>query len=280
MSTTPKAADGSNESKVVTVKGDPCPPPTVGSVSLDWNGRTADVGVRAGGPGPVRLAAEFTRREAEGSAKVVDRANRTLTGGTSYNLSLRGALGDVACGTTAYFGARVTTEPAAANGTQFKEVRVSGPKCAPPTVSITSWDGSTLTVRVKNATADPVKLSAAFEQTLSVGERTVTRTAAQQATLSGDTAYDRVYTVRFATPACGYSDARRVTVNVSSALGTASDSARSARKGDPCAEPTKEPTREPTKEPTKEPTREPTRGPTEEPSPGPSGDQSDGPVIR
>ncbi|MCW2878953.1 MAG: Serine/threonine protein kinaselike protein [Sphaerisporangium sp.] len=265
VSTAPKA-EGGSKSKVVSVRGGPCPPPSVDSVSVDWNGRAARIAVRAGGPGVVRLAAEFTRREGEGSAKVVDRASRTLSGDTRYSLTVPGDLGDVACGTTAFFGVRVTTQLPAANGTQFKEVRVAGPKCAPPTVSVTSWNGGTLMVRVRNATADPVTLSAAFEQTISVGERTVTRTAARQASLSGDSVYDRTFTVRFATPQCGYLDVRRVTVNVSSNLGTASDSATSSRRGEPCAEPTPQPTKEPSQPPSQPPSQEPTVSPDDGPT--------------
>ncbi|MEV6985961.1 protein kinase [Sphaerisporangium sp. NPDC051017] len=248
VSTTPKAKDGT-ASKVVSVKGEPCPPPTVDNLAVEWNGRTARVSVRASGPGAVRLAAEFTRREGDGSAQVVDQASRTLSGDTSYGLSLAGDLGEVSCGTTAYFGVRVTTQPAAANGAQTKEVRFAGPKCAPPSVAITSFDGGTLTVRVRNATPDPVSLSAQFTQTLDVGERTVTRTSSRQARLSGDTVYERTFTVRFSTPECGYSDVRRVTVSVGSDLGTASDSARWSGRGAPCAEPTPEPSDPTTDEP-------------------------------
>ncbi|MET8155240.1 protein kinase [Sphaerisporangium sp. NPDC005289] len=279
VSTTPGAAGGSR-SRTVMVKGDPCPPPTVDDVSVRWNGKTARVGVRTGGTGEVRLAAAFTRRQGEGAAKVVDQASRTLSGDTSYALSLSGDLGEVACGETAYFGVRVTTTPAAANGTQFKEVGVDGPKCAPPTVSITSWDGGTLRVRVRSSSPDPVRLTASFQQTVTAGERTITRTAARRATLSGDSVYDRVFTVRFADPRCGYVDVRKVTVTVASALGTASDSATRTRRGRACAEPTPEPTKSdpPTEEPPdKDPPKDPP--PSPEPRDEPSGDSGDGPVL-
>ncbi|MEO3810116.1 serine/threonine-protein kinase [Sphaerisporangium sp. B11E5] len=266
VSTSPGSSDGTAE-RTAEVKGPECPPPAVENVSVDWNGRSAGVGVRAAGPGPVRVAVEFTRREGEGAARVVDQASRTLTGDTTYAFTVSGDLGEVACGTTAMFGVRVTTDRPAANGTVFKETRVSGPKCAPPAVAITSWNGGTVTVRVTSATRDAVALSAAFVQSVTAGERTTTREASRSATLSGGTTYTRSFSVRFPVPACGYVDTRRVTVRVSSALGTGSDSGSFTRRGPACPdpEPTEEPTQEPTKEPpSPEPTREPTRSPSPE----------------
>jgi hypothetical protein len=150
---------------------------------------------------------------------------------------------------------------------------VAGPKCAPPAVAITSWNGGSLSVRVTSATRDAVALSAAFVQTVTAGERTTTREAARQATLSGGTTYTRVFTVRFPAPSCGFVDTRRVTVRVTSDLGTATDSARFVRQGRACPEPEPEPTEQPTEEPTKEPTKEP-------PSPEPTRDPGDdGPVL-
>ncbi|GAA4558332.1 serine/threonine protein kinase [Planotetraspora kaengkrachanensis] len=229
-------------SKVVAVKGDACPAPSVEKAAVDWDGRTARITVTTDGPGEVHLAAEFTRREKNGPAKVVANASRTLSGDTTYNLSLPGHLGTVDCGETAYFGVKVTTDPAAADGPQTREVQMSGPKCGPPTVSIASWDGSTLSVKVTNASPDPVTLTAAFRQTVTAGRRTVKRDSRHETELSGDSAYNQMFTVRFATPQCGYEDVRRAEVNVSSALGTASDAATSVHRGDACAGSMRQPT--------------------------------------
>ncbi|GII78200.1 hypothetical protein Sru01_31820 [Sphaerisporangium rufum] len=269
LATTPKARGGA-VSRVVAVRGPACPPPTVDGLAVEWNGRTAEVTMRTSGPGAVRVAAEFTRREGEGTAKVVDRATRTLTGRTSYSLAMRGDLGDVECGAAAWLGVRVSTDPAAAGGARSREIRVAGPKCPPPAVSIVSWNGQTLRVRVTNATPGAVGVAAAFRQTLTIGERTVTRTADRTASLSGDSSYEREFTVGFDTPKCGYTDVRSVTVRVSSALGAATDTARTTRRGPACAEPSPEPSKEPTKEPTREPTPRPSPSPS--PPPGQEGD--------
>ncbi|GAA4593563.1 hypothetical protein GCM10023194_58130 [Planotetraspora phitsanulokensis] len=229
-------------SKVVEVTGDPCPAPAVDKATVDWDGRTAQITVRTDGPGEVHLAAEFTRREKGGPAKVVSHASRTLSGDTTYNISLPGHLGTVDCGETAYFGVKVTTDPAAANGPQTEEVQLFGSKCGPPTVSIASWNGSTLSVKVTNASPDPVTLTADFRQTVTAGRRTVQRNSRHETALSGNSAYNQLFTVRFATPQCGYADVRDVVVNVSSALGAASDSASSVHKSDACDGAMRQPT--------------------------------------
>ncbi|MFD1118916.1 hypothetical protein ACFQ3A_31495, partial [Sphaerisporangium aureirubrum] len=273
VSTAPQSSDGS-AAKTVEVKGPACPPPAVENLAVNWNGRSAAINVRAAGTGPVRVAVEFTRQDGEGAARVVDRASRTLTGETTYAFSVSGDLGEVACGKAATFGVRVTTDKPATNGTVVKETRVSGPKCAPPTVAITSWNGTTLTVRVTSATRDAVALSAAFTQAVTSGERTTTREASRSASLSGATSYTRSFSVRFPTPSCGYVDTRRVTARVSSDLGTAADSASFVRRGPACPDPDPEPTEEPTDEPTDEPTEQPT--PTRTPTSRPEGD---GPIL-
>ncbi|GAA1279396.1 hypothetical protein GCM10009677_37320 [Sphaerisporangium rubeum] len=274
VSTSPGAAGGSAE-RTTEVKGPECPPPAVENVSVDWNGRSAGIGVRAAGPGPVKVTVEFTRREGEAAPRVVDQAARTLTGDTSYAFSVSGDFGEVACGTTATLGVRVTTDRPAANGTVVKETKVSGPKCAPPSVTVTGFDGSTLTVRVTSATKDPVALSAAITQSVTAGERTTKREASRSATLSGATSYTRSFSVRFAVPSCGYSETRRVTVRVSSGLGSGSDSGSFSRRGPACPDPDPEPSPQPTREPTREPSPEPTREPTRSPSP----ESDDGPVL-
>jgi serine/threonine protein kinase len=250
-----------------------------------FDGRTATVRVRTSTPQNVTLTARFA--EGTSPSKLIAGRPKTfvLTGSTSYNRSIDAGFAAPSCGETVYRQVTVSTTTKAAgraaNGPQAKEVKVSGPNCAPPTVSIASWDGSTLSVRVRNATPDPVTLTAAFHQTVTVGERNVERSSNRQAKLSGDSVYDREFSLRFTTPECGYVDVRNVVVNVSSALGTASDSARTVHKGDACAEPTPQQTPEPAPQPTKEEhTGTPTRGPVGEPHDKPSARSNDKPSAK
>ncbi|MEZ0076851.1 serine/threonine-protein kinase [Planotetraspora sp. GP83] len=236
--TVPKAAGGTR-SKVVKVKGAPCPPPTVESLSITgWDGGTAAVAVKTGGPGKVKVSTEFSR-----DGKTVDTDSRTLSGKTAYSFGVAGDLGPVDCEKVAVFGVRITTDPAAANGTQSRETRVTGPKCPPPTVAIGSWNGTTAVVNVKAGTTAPVTLAVAFTQKLTYAEHTVSFEDDDKATVEGENAYSKTFTVQFRRPKCGFTDVSTVTVTASP--GGASDSATFTVDGPPCPEPSDEPSGDP-----------------------------------
>jgi serine/threonine-protein kinase len=214
--TSPQAAEGVR-SRTMKVSGEPCPAPSVESVDIaTWNGAAATVRIRADGPGEVRLTATFTRRESrgdeggEGSAKVLGTRARTLSGKTGYSVSLSIPASKVACGERALFGITVVTDRPAANGTQVKEVSVEGPECAPPTVSITSFNGTTVSFQVRTPDTSAVTVRLGFAQ--KAGGRLTDSTRVLR--LSGDTGYTRRVTGEFAAlPECGEPVQRLVTID-------------------------------------------------------------------
>ncbi|GII30159.1 serine/threonine protein kinase [Planotetraspora mira] len=233
-----------------------------------FDGRTATIQARTSTPRNVTLTVHF----AQGASASTLAAGRTttfvLTGSTAYKRAIDGGFTTPGCGETVYRQVTVSTTTKASVGARSEVVAVKGDPCTPPTVSISSWNGSTLSVRVGNTTPDPVTLTATFRQTITVGARTVERSFKRQVELSGHSVYDQKFKVRFKTPQCGYVDVRKVTVKVGSALGTAGDSARVVHKG-ACAEPAPEPAPSPTTEPH---TGKPPRGPSGRPGHKPNVD--------
>ncbi|GII56229.1 hypothetical protein Pth03_46180 [Planotetraspora thailandica] len=231
-----------------TPSSTPTPAPVAAKVSdltiAGFDGLTATIRAKASTPQSVTLTASFAQGASPSTLTAGPSKTFVLTGSTSYKRAVDGGFATPSCGETVYRQVTVSTTTNGAVGAQSDVVAVKGDPCSPPTVSISSWDGTTLSVEVRSATSDPVTLTAAFHQTITVGARTVDRTSDRQVVLSGDSVYDQRFKVRFKTPACGYVDVRKVVVTVDSASGTARDSARSVNKGDACAEPTPGPTKE------------------------------------
>ena len=195
------------------VSGEPCPAPSVDNVDIaTWNGAAATVRIRADGPGEVRLTATFTRKESRGdesSTRILGTQARTLSGKTGYSVNLSIPASKIACGERALFGITVVTDRPAANGTQVEEVPVEGPKCAPPTVSITSFNGTTVSFQVRTPDTSAVTVRLGFAQ--KAGGRLTDSTRVLR--LSGDTGYTRRVTGEFAAlPECGEPVQRLVTI--------------------------------------------------------------------
>ncbi|MEW9532316.1 protein kinase [Microbispora sp. NPDC049125] len=238
IETVPAAAGGAR-GKLVKVAGPPCPPPAVESLAISrWDGASAAVAVGAGGTGPVKVSTRFTR---DGEAAGDD--TRTLTGKRSYAFTVKSGIGPVACGEVAVLGVRVSTDPAAPGGPQTREIRVPGPRCPPPTVSIGSWNGTTVTVGVKTGSTAPVSLSVAFTQRLTYAEQTLTFEDSGKDTLSGAKDYTRSFGAEFRQPKCGFTDVRTVTVTASPGGASASDTV--TVQGPPCPEPDDDPSTSP-----------------------------------
>ncbi|MEO3853403.1 serine/threonine-protein kinase [Acrocarpospora sp. B8E8] len=219
IATTPKAGP---VSKTTPIKGPACPPPAVQSVTIaSWDGTTAGVEVKTDGPGPAKVTAVFAR-----DGKPAQTKSTNISGKTTYPLSVKGDLGEVACEKVAVFSITVTTEPAAANGPQTKQVRVPGPQCAPPTVRIASWNGRTASVLVTSGSTAPVKLTVSIVQHLRYGERDLEFKDAQSATLEGDTQYAKEFSASFKQPQCGFTDERVITVSASPGGATATSTSR------------------------------------------------------
>lgn len=226
VATTP-GAPGGRRTRTTKVRGPKCPPPAVTSLSItSWNGRRALVNVVTDGPGPVRLTGRFLRSAGEGGARVTGTAARTLSGRTHYeHIALAGRSAVIPCGTVASLTVEATTRPAAETGTARRTVRVTGPACAPPTVRIVSWNGTSARVRVTTSTGDPVTVRASFTQKATDGRRVVkTGEAGRSVTVRGRHSYVRTLSAGFAAPACGDADVRTVTVGTSPAAANGSPS--------------------------------------------------------
>ncbi|RSM96594.1 serine/threonine protein kinase [Nonomuraea sp. WAC 01424] len=118
--------------------GSAVPPPSVREASIArWSGSAGAIRVSADGTGPVRLSIAYTRRLDGGPVSTVRRETRTLRGSTAYTSGVRQDPGSVSCGTRAYLGIVVMTEPAAVNGPQVSEVAVDGPACPSPSATPT-----------------------------------------------------------------------------------------------------------------------------------------------
>ncbi|MGI5491785.1 protein kinase domain-containing protein [Microtetraspora malaysiensis] len=235
--TVPRARGGA-AAATVRVKGPACPAPAVRSVAITrWDGVAAAVEVGtegAGGTGPVKVVAEFTR-----DGTTVARETRTLSGRTSYAVELTPDPIKVECGTTAVLGVRIRTEPAAADGAQAKETRVTGPACAPPSVSIASWDGTALRLRVTSGSTGPVTVVATFTQRLRGAEGTTTSEQTRREILEGDKVYTPSFSVSFKQAGCDVEDVRSVSVTLSPGGSGATRSV--TLHGPPCAEPEETP---------------------------------------
>jgi serine/threonine-protein kinase len=86
---------------------------------------------------------------------------------------------------------------------------VEGPKCAPPTVSITSFNGTTVSFQVRTPDTSAVTVRLGFAQ--KAGGRLTDSTRVLR--LSGDTGYTRRVTGEFAAlPECGEPVQRLVTI--------------------------------------------------------------------
>ncbi len=225
--TTVPGAPGGSQTTTTKVRGPKCPPPAVTSLTItSWNGKRALVNVVTDGPGPVRLTGRFLRATGEGGAKVTGTAARTLSGRTHYeHVALAGRPAAIPCGTVASLTVEAATRPAAETGTARRTVRVPGPKCAPPTVRIVSWNGSAARVRITTSTPDPVTVRASFTQKATDGRRVVkTGEAGRSVTVSGRHSYVRTLRAGFTAPACGDADVRTVTIGASPAAANGSPS--------------------------------------------------------
>ncbi|MEV8632939.1 protein kinase [Streptosporangium sp. NPDC051023] len=212
VSTSPRFSGG-EVSRTTEVKGGPCPAPAVQSVDIaSWDGSAATVKVRAGGPGKVRLTAAFTRKDGEGAARTLSTVTRTLSGETGYTVDLSGPAAEIPCGKRAVLGITVTTDRPSANGAQYAERVVEGEECAPPAVTITSFNGTTVGFRVRTSDTSPVTVKLSFSQKV-VGDEGGPTTTSQTLELSGHTDYSREVAGVFAQlPECGRYATRTVVI--------------------------------------------------------------------
>ncbi|MER7205442.1 serine/threonine-protein kinase [Streptosporangium sp. NPDC000239] len=225
-STSPRFSGG-ELSRTVEVRGGPCPAPEVRNAEItSWDGETAVVKVRAGGPGRVRLTASFTRKDDEGGVSTLDTVTRTLSGETGYSVELPAPPAEVPCGGRAVLGVTVTTDRPAGNGAQYAQTVVEGEECAPPAVTITSFDGTSVGFRVRASGTSPVTVRLAFTQQVP-GADGGTTGSAKTIELSGRTDYTRTVTGEFATlPECGQYARRTVTITTVPAGESRSSQAR------------------------------------------------------
>lgn len=168
-----------------------------------------------------------------------------LHGATSYERTVRYGFPPPSCGTTVYRRVTVATTPETTGGARSRLIRLTGEPCPrtpvsptrAPSISIASWDGRQVTVRVTGADpAVPVDLSVAFTQRLTHAGQTITVEHRETSRLSGSPDYLPSFTAPFRRPECGFEDVRSVTVTASPAGSpqVSVASAKTAAAGTPC----------------------------------------------
>ncbi|WP_329425227.1 protein kinase [Streptosporangium sp. NBC_01495] len=179
-------------------------------VGIDAHGTT--VGFRASTTGNVAVTVTFA--EGPDRDRLVRAASRTsvIGGLRTYSHTVPHTFTAPACGQTLYRRVTVSTVPRSSGGTAGRTERVRGEPCAPPAVSITSFDGTTVGFRVKTSGPSAVTVRLEFAQRLG-GTRETPGGGTRELELSGDTEYEREVTGEFADPPrCGGYVTRLVTI--------------------------------------------------------------------
>ncbi|MEU8384475.1 protein kinase [Streptosporangium sp. NPDC048865] len=193
-------------------------------VGIDAHGTT--VGFRASTKGDVAVTVTFA--EGPDRDRLVRAASRTsvIGGLRTYSHTVPHTFTVPACGQTLYRRVTVSTTPRASGGTAGRTERVRGEACAPPAVSITSFDGATVGFRVTASGPSPVIVRLGFAQRLG-DTREIPAGGTRELELSGATEYEREVTGEFADPPrCGGYVTRLVTITTVPEGDTASRTAR------------------------------------------------------
>ncbi|WP_440099407.1 protein kinase domain-containing protein [Streptosporangium sp. H16] len=180
-------------------------------VGIDSLGAT--VGFRASTTGKVAVTVTFA--EGPDPGRLVRAAPRTsvIGGLKTYSHTVPHDFTVPACEQTLYRRVTVSTVPRSPGGAAGRTERVRGEPCAPSTVSITSFDGTTVGFRVKAPSTSPVTVRLGFAQTIGDTRETLT-SSTRELELSGDTEYEREVTGKFAAlPRCGGHATRVVVIN-------------------------------------------------------------------
>ncbi|MEV4526917.1 protein kinase [Streptosporangium sp. NPDC049304] len=197
-----------------TGTGTPGPAHTVSGlkvVGIDAHGTT--VGFRASTTGNVAVTVTFA--EGPDRDRLVRAASRTsvIGGLKTYSHTVPHAFTVPACGQTLYRRVTVSTAPRSTGGTSSRTEMVHGEPCAPPAVSITSFDGTTVRFRVRTPSTSTVIVRLGFAQRVGDTRETLTG-GARELELSGDTEYEREVTGEFPDlPGCGGYVTRLVTIS-------------------------------------------------------------------
>ncbi|MER5648457.1 protein kinase [Streptosporangium sp. NPDC002524] len=178
-------------------------------VGIDAHGTT--VGFRASTEGNVAVTITFA--EGPDRDRLVRAAPYTsvLGGLRTYSHTVPHTFAVPACGQTLYRRVTVSTSPRSSGGTVSRTEKVRGEVCAPPEVSITSFDGTTVGFRVRTPNTSAVTVRLGFAQR--IGDTREVATGTRELELSGDTEYEREVTGDFADPPrCGGYVTRLVTI--------------------------------------------------------------------
>ncbi|GAA4199168.1 hypothetical protein GCM10022252_50540 [Streptosporangium oxazolinicum] len=179
-------------------------------VGIDAHGTT--VGFRASTKGNVAVTVTFA--EGPDRDRLVRAAPRTsvLGGLKTYSHTVPHTFAVPACGQTLYRRVTVSTVPRSSGGTSSRTERVRGEPCAPPEVSITSFDGTTVGFRVRTSGPSAVTVRLGFAQRVGDTRETLSG-GTRELELSGATEYEREVTGEFADPPrCGGHVTRTVTI--------------------------------------------------------------------
>ncbi|GAA3418762.1 hypothetical protein GCM10018952_55580 [Streptosporangium vulgare] len=179
-------------------------------VGIDAHGTT--VGFRASTTGTVAVTVTFA--EGPDRDRLVRAAPRTsvIGGLRTYSHTVPHTFTVPSCGQTLYRRVTVSTSPRSSGGTVSRTEKVRGEVCAPPEVSITSFDGTTVGFRVRTSSTSAVTVRLGFAQRLG-GTREAPTGSTRELELSGDTEYEREVVGEFADPPrCGGYVTRLVTI--------------------------------------------------------------------
>ncbi|MFF5243645.1 protein kinase [Streptosporangium sp. NPDC000095] len=193
-------------------------------VGIDAHGTT--VGFRASTTGNVAVTVTFA--EGPDRDRLVRASSHTsvIGGLKTYSHTVPHAFTVPACGQTLYRRVTVSTVPRSTGGTAGRTERVHGEPCAPPAVSITSFDGTTVRFRVRTPTTSAVTVRLGFAQRAG-GTRGTPTGGVRELELSGATEYEREVTGEFPDlPECGGYVTRLVTITTSPEGDTPSRTAR------------------------------------------------------
>jgi len=179
-------------------------------VGIDAHGTT--VGFRASTTGNVAVTVTFA--EGPDRDRLVRAASRTsvIGGLKTYSHTVPHTFTAPACGQTLYRRVTVSTVPRSTSGTSSRTERVHGEPCAPPEVSITSFDGTAVRFRVRTSTTSAVIVRLGFAQRAG-GTRVPLSGGTRELELSGGTEYEREVAGEFPDlPGCGRYVTRLVTI--------------------------------------------------------------------
>lgn len=201
---------------ITTAPRTPPPAPAHAVTNLTIAGMDADgavIALRASTGAKVVLTVAFAEGRDRDRLTEAPPRGFTLTGADVYSQAVPYDFTAPACGQTLYRRVTASTSPRFPGGERSRTTEVRGEPCpAPPSVGITSFDGTTVRFQVRTADTSAVTVRVGFTQKTGTGGTGLSG-GVQVLELSGRTTYVREVTGEFpAPPRCGEYARRTVTI--------------------------------------------------------------------